>query len=110
MKRKKKHRPAKKRTLDASLAALEKAIRSCDSAHRSRKLDVILRHLRSAKKSYGRALRTAWKLALSEEDVGALELRSVLLEQAIAHVEEWYKIVACREDALGAEDRRRPNP
>ena len=73
---------------------MAEATHSCEAALRSRNLRLILRHIRSAKKSYARALRLAWKLALTKEGVQSLEHSSVLLEHAIARLELRYRILA----------------
>jgi hypothetical protein len=94
--------PAKRRTLAAARATMAEATRSCEAALRSRNLRLILRHIRSAKKSYARALRLAWKLALTKDGVRALEHSSVLLERAIARLELRHRILARLRSRRGA--------
>jgi hypothetical protein len=99
-----------KKSIQHALARMDEAIKHCEAALASANLVKMHREIRSAKKSYAVALKTAWRFALTEQNVQNLESRSVRLEKAIAELEARCAALQVSSEARGVEgkgDRRR---
>lgn len=84
-------RSGRKRGIAAAFARLDIAIRHCRAALLFSDLKSVTREVRLAKKSYAAALRAAWRLSLTTEDVAVLDYKSNQLQELIFRLEERYK-------------------
>lgn len=87
---------------------MDKAIKHCRSALLSPNMESIERGIKLARKSYAAALRTAWRVALTEESVRALDSKSVQLEEVISRLEARYKLM--RADYYASKSRKNRPP